>query len=234
MGFNNDGIDVILDRLRKNKDREVLIGGNIGKNKLTPNHEAIRDYEIGFDKLFDYVDFFIVNVSSPNTPHLRELQDKEPLTNLLRHLKNKAHSREKQKPLFLKIAPDLNNQQLTDIAEIVLTTGMDGIVATNTTLSREKLNTAPDEVAAIGEGGLSGKPLAERSTEIIRFMRKQLGEEIPIIGVGGIHSAEDALEKIEAGADLIELYTGFIYEGPALIKSINKTLSKAVELKNKI
>ena len=224
MGFNNDGVEIILERLRKKRSRKVFIAGNIGKNKNTPNKEAINDYEYGFEKLYDYVDFFVVNVSSPNTPHLRELQEKEPLTNLLDHLKKKARSKEKPKPLFLKIAPDLNDNQLSEIAEIVIETGIDGIVATNTTLSRDHLNSSADEIKAIGEGGLSGKPLKTRSTEIIRFMRKQLGDEIPIIGVGGIHSADDALEKFQAGANLIELYTGFIYEGPALVRRINKAL----------
>jgi dihydroorotate dehydrogenase len=227
MGFNNDGVEAILERLRKKRGRKVLIAGNIGKNKNTPNHEALKDYEYGFDKLNDFVDFFVVNVSSPNTPHLRELQEKEPLTNLLRHLKKKAESNEKPKPLFLKIAPDLNDHQLSEIAAIVVETGIDGIVATNTTLSRDQLKSTPDEIKAIGEGGLSGKPLKNRSTEIIRFMRKQLGNDIPIIGVGGIHSAEDALDKIEAGASLIEFYTGFIYEGPVLLKRINKALCDA-------
>ena len=224
MGFNNDGVEVILQRLQKDRGKKVLIGGNIGKNKNTPNDEAMKDYECCFDILYEYVDFFVINVSSPNTPHLRELQEREPLTNLLRHLKMKARSKNDPKPLFLKIAPDLNDQQLSEIAEIVLETGIDGIVATNTTLSRDHLRSTSHKITAIGEGGLSGKPLRERSTEIIRFMRKRLGDEIPIIGVGGIHSADDALEKLQAGASLVELYTGFIYEGPALVKRINKAL----------
>jgi len=227
MGFNNDGVEVILKRLQKNRGKKVLIGGNIGKNKHTPNNEAIKDYEYGFEKLYDYVDFFVVNVSSPNTPHLRELQEKEPLSKLLHHLKKKVQSGGEPKPLFLKIAPDLNEQQLSEIAEIVLETGIDGIVATNTTLSRDHLRSSPQKISAVAEGGLSGKPLRERSTEIIRFMRKRLGDEIPIIGVGGIHSADDALEKLQAGASLIELYTGFIYEGPVLVRRINKALRKA-------
>lgn len=224
MGFNNDGVEIILKKLQKDRGTKVIIGGNIGKNKNTPNNEAIKDYEYGFEKLYDYVDFFVVNVSSPNTPYLRELQEKEPLTKLLQHLKKKAQSKDEPKPLFLKIAPDLNDRQLSEIATIVVETGIDGIVATNTTLSRDHLKSSPDKIKAIGEGGLSGKPLKDRSTEIIRFMRNQLGDKIPIIGVGGIHSAAVALEKLEAGASLIELYTGFIYEGPVLVKEINKAL----------
>jgi dihydroorotate dehydrogenase len=227
MGFNNAGVDIILNRLRKKRSRKVIIGGNIGKNRITPNHEAIRDYETAFEKLYDYVDFFVVNVSSPNTPHLRELQEKEPLTQLLNHLKLKAQEREPSKPLFLKIAPDLNNYQLEDIAEIVRETEIDGIVATNTTLSRDHLKSSLEKIKAAGEGGLSGKPLRERSTEIIHLLRKNLDDDVVIIGVGGIHSANDALEKMKAGADLVELYTGFIYEGPALIQRINKALQEA-------
>jgi len=228
MGFNNDGIDSVLQRL-KNSSSRVLIGGNIGKNKLTPNDKALLDYDAAFERLFDYVDFFVINVSSPNTPHLRELQEREPLKNLLNHLRKKMLLREKTKPIFLKIAPDLDNHQLAEIAEVVLETGVDGVVATNTTLSRENLSTMPSKVNAIGEGGLSGKPLKNRSTEIIRFLRSRLGDQIPIIGVGGIHSAEDALEKFQAGASLVEVYTGFIYEGPVLIKRINKALLRSIQ-----
>lgn len=226
MGFNNEGVDCVLERL-KNRSSKILIGGNIGKNKLTTNEDAPLDYDAAFEKLFNYVDFFVINVSSPNTPHLRELQEREPLKNLLHHLRKKMLSKEKPKPIFLKIAPDLNDHQLAEIAAVILETAVDGVVATNTTLSRENLHTIFPKISAIGEGGLSGKPLKNRSTEIIRFLRSRLGDQIPIIGVGGIHSPEDALEKFQAGASLIEIYTGFIYEGPALIKRINKALLKS-------
>ena len=220
MGFNNGGVKEAVERLKKNKD--VLIGGNIGKNKLTPNENATQDYEICFETLFDYVDYFVVNVSSPNTPNLRALQDKEPLTELLQTLQNKNLAKPKQKPILLKIAPDLTNEQLLDIIDIINQTKIAGVIATNTTLSREGLMS----VNKIEMGGLSGKPLTKRSTEIIRFLSEKSNKSFPIIGVGGIHSAQDAIEKLEAGASLIQLYTGFIYEGPALVKAINKEILK--------
>jgi dihydroorotate dehydrogenase len=218
MGFNNGGVQEAVERLKKNSG--VLIGGNIGKNKLTPNEEATSDYEICFDALYDYVDYFVVNVSSPNTPNLRALQDKEPLTQLLQTLQNKNLAKPKQKPVLLKIAPDLTDEQLLDIIDIVNETKIAGVIATNTTISREGLQSE----AKIEMGGLSGKPLTKRSTEVIRFLSQKSNKSFPIIGVGGIHSAEDALEKLEAGASLIQLYTGFIYEGPALVKAINKAI----------
>jgi len=218
MGFNNGGVQAAVERLKKNKN--VLIGGNIGKNKLTPNEEATSDYEICFDALYDYVDYFVVNVSSPNTPNLRALQDKEPLTQLLQTLQNKNLTKPKQKPILLKIAPDLTDDQLLDIIDIIKETQIAGVIATNTTISREGLQSEnKDEM-----GGLSGKPLTKRSTEVIRFLSQKSNKAFPIIGVGGIHSAEDALEKLDAGASLIQLYTGFIYEGPALIKKINEAI----------
>lgn len=218
MGFNNGGVQEAVQRLKKNEG--VLIGGNIGKNKLTPNEEATSDYEICFEALYDYVDYFVVNVSSPNTPNLRALQDKEPLTQLLQTLQNKNLAKPKQKPVLLKIAPDLTDDQLLDIIDIVNETKIAGVIATNTTISREGLQSE----AKIEMGGLSGKPLTKRSTEVIRFLSQKSNKSFPIIGVGGIHSAEDALEKLEAGASLIQLYTGFIYEGPALVKAINKAI----------
>jgi dihydroorotate dehydrogenase len=218
MGFNNGGVQEAVERLKKNNG--VLIGGNIGKNKLTPNEEATSDYEICFDALYDYVDYFVVNVSSPNTPNLRALQDKEPLTQLLQTLQNKNLAKPKQKPVLLKIAPDLTDDQLLDIIDIVNETKIAGVIATNTTISREGLQSE----AKTEMGGLSGKPLTKRSTEVIRFLSQKSNKSFPIIGVGGIHSAEDALEKLEAGASLIQLYTGFIYEGPALVKAINKAI----------
>jgi len=218
MGFNNGGVQEAVERLKFNAN--VLIGGNIGKNKLTPNELATSDYEICFDALYDYVDFFVVNVSSPNTPNLRELQEKEPLTQLLNSLQNKNLARPKQKPILLKIAPDLTNEQLLDIIDIINTTKISGVIATNTTISREGLQSENK----VETGGLSGKPLTKRATEVIRFLAENSNKSFPIIGVGGIHTVEDALEKLEAGASLIQLYTGFIYEGPSLIKKINKAI----------
>ncbi|MDF2451122.1 MAG: dihydroorotate dehydrogenase [Bacteroidota bacterium] len=225
MGFNNEGVDAAVERLKHRKSK-VIIGGNIGKNKVTANEDAIKDYEYCFNALFNVVDYFVVNVSSPNTPNLRELQDKEPLTHLLNHLQNINHSKPQRKPLLLKIAPDLTNSQLDDIIDIVASTKIDGIVATNTTIAREPLNYSKEEIEAIGMGGLSGKPLTKRSTEVIAYLKTKSKNAFPVIGVGGIHSPEDAIEKLKAGADLIQLYTGFIYEGPGLIKRINKEIVK--------
>lgn len=218
MGFNNGGVFDAVERLKTNK--HVLIGGNIGKNKNTPNEEAISDYMICFDALYGVVDYFVVNVSSPNTPNLRALQDKEPLTHLLQTLQNKNLTKPKQKPILLKIAPDLTDEQLLDIIDIVKETKIAGVIATNTTISREGLQSDNKSEA----GGLSGKPLGKRSTEVIRFLATKSNNAFPIIGVGGIHTPEDALEKLAAGASLVQLYTGFIYEGPKLIKEINKKL----------
>ncbi|TPV33927.1 quinone-dependent dihydroorotate dehydrogenase [Paucihalobacter ruber] len=218
MGFNNEGMDAVVERLKTNSN--VLIGGNIGKNKVTPNDEAENDYKLCFEALFDDVDYFVVNVSSPNTPNLRELQDKEPLTRLLNSLQQLNLTKPKAKPILLKIAPDLTNEQLLDIIDIVKVTGIAGVIATNTTISREGLQS--EDKAEMG--GLSGKPLKLRATEVIRFLHQESKGAFPIIGVGGIHSAEDALEKLKAGASLVQLYTGFVYEGPALIKSINKAI----------
>lgn len=220
MGFNNGGVEEAVARLKQNKG--VLIGGNIGKNKVTPNEDAVDDYKLCFEALFDYVDYFVVNVSSPNTPNLRALQDKEPLTKLLKDLQILNSVKVKQKPILLKIAPDLTNEQLLDIIDIVADTKIDGVIATNTTISREGLQS--ENKTEIG--GLSGKPLTHRSTEVIRFLSKKSNKAFPIIGVGGIHTAKDALDKLEAGASLIQLYTGFIYEGPKLIKEINKAILK--------
>lgn len=220
MGFNNGGVEEAIIRLKKNKG--VLIGGNIGKNKITPNEEAVNDYVICFETLFDYVDYFVVNVSSPNTPNLRELQEKEPLKALLNTLQILNLKKDKPKPILLKIAPDLTNEQLLDIIEIVNETKIAGVIASNTTISRDGLESANKSET----GGLSGKPLTNRSTEVIRFLSEKSNKSFPIIGVGGIHSAKDALEKLDAGASLVQLYTGFIYEGPKLIKKINKALLK--------
>jgi len=223
MGFNNDGVENAVENLKKRKTK-VVIGGNIGKNKVTPNEEATSDYTKSFNALFDYVDYFVVNVSSPNTPNLRALQEKEPLTELLRSLQELNAAKTSRKPILLKIAPDLTNEQLDDIIEIVNDVALDGIIATNTTISREGLKTTDSRIEDIGAGGLSGKPVRSRSTEVIKYLSTKSNKAFPIIGVGGIHSAEDALEKLDAGADLVQLYTGFIYEGPKLIKDINKAI----------
>jgi len=220
MGFNNGGVLEAVERLKNNNG--VLIGGNIGKNKATPNEEAVEDYKICFEALFNHVDYFVVNVSSPNTPNLLALQDKEPLTNLLKDLQITNSKYQNPKPILLKIAPDLTNEQLQDIIDIVAETKIDGVIATNTTISREGLQSENKNET----GGLSGKPLTNRSTEVIRFLAEKSNKAFPIIGVGGIHSVTDALEKLDAGADLIQIYTGFIYEGPKLIKEINKALLK--------
>lgn len=220
MGFNNKGVDYAVEQLKKYKRKEIIIGGNIGKNKLTPNENALDDYLICFDKLFDYVDYFVVNVSSPNTPGLRDLQEKEPLLNILTTLQNQNLGKSKSKPILLKIAPDLTQTQLEDIVEIINSSGIAGIIATNTTISREGLKSNPKLINETG--GLSGVPLQTKSTEIIRYLRKNLHQNIVIIGVGGIDSKEAAKEKLEAGADLLQIYTGFIYQGPELINRIKK------------
>jgi dihydroorotate dehydrogenase len=230
MGFNNEGVLASVERLKK-RNSNIIVGGNIGKNKDTPNEKALDDFVYGFNVLYPYVDYFVVNVSSPNTPGLRDLQEKEPLQKLLTHVKGLTLTQPKQKPVLLKIAPDLTESQLDDIVSIVEITKIDGIIATNTTISRGNLQTSAEEIEKFGNGGLSGKPLASRSTEVIQFLRKKLGPSFPIIGVGGIMSPEDALEKIKAGADLIQIYTGFIYEGPAFAKAIKKKLT--AELSNR-
>lgn len=223
MGFNNEGVENAIARLRRKKT-DVIIGGNIGKNKTTPNDQAVNDYIICFEKLFPYVDYFTVNVSSPNTPGLRDLQDKEPLTNLLSQLQIINNGKNKRKPILLKISPDLSSTQLDDIIEIIRITKIDGIIATNTTINRENLTTNINNINLIGSGGVSGKPLNNRSTEVIRYIAKKSNNSIPIIGVGGIHDKQDAIEKLNAGASLVQLYTGFIYNGPALVKNINKEI----------
>jgi dihydroorotate dehydrogenase len=225
MGFNNEGAEAASQRLKR-RSSDVIVGGNIGKNKSTPNELAQEDYLHCFECLYPYVDYFVVNVSSPNTPHLRELQEKEPLKKLLTEVKALSRKKEKPKPVLLKIAPDLTNDQLNDIVEILKETGTDGVIATNTTLSREGLITSQAKILSIGAGGLSGRPLKKRSNEVIGFLRRKLGPHFPIIGVGGIMSAADAKEKIDAGADLIQIYTGFIYQGPGFVRSILRTLKR--------
>ncbi|MDH3698532.1 MAG: quinone-dependent dihydroorotate dehydrogenase [Flavobacteriaceae bacterium] len=225
MGFNNEGVYAAAERLRK--DHKVLIGGNIGKNKITANEDAVRDYLVCMDVLFPFVDYFVVNVSSPNTPGLRELQQKRPLTLMLNELQrsnlklSQDHSTFK-KPILLKIAPDLNENELLDIISIVEKTGIDGVIATNTTIDRANLKSS--FMLAEQQGGLSGKPLKDKSTEVIRFLAKKSNNAFPIIGVGGIHSAADAIEKLNAGASLVQLWTGFVYEGPSLVRQINEAV----------
>lgn len=224
MGFNNEGAFAAVDRLKKRKS-DVIVGGNIGKNKITLNENAFDDYAKCFEALYDYVDYFVVNVSSPNTPGLRELQEKQPLRKLMLHIIQLSKAKPVYKPVLLKIAPDLTQTQLDDVIDILIQTSTDGVIATNTTISRSDLQTPLSEIEKIGNGGLSGKPLTKRSTEVIKYLRSKLGKSFPIIGVGGIMTPEDAIEKLEAGADLIQLYTGFIYEGPGVVSKINKQIA---------
>ena len=226
MGFNNEGVDAAVARLKKRKTK-VIIGGNIGKNKLTPNAQANDDYIKAFDALYEHVDYFVVNVSSPNTPNLRALQDKEPLTALLKILKDKMAVKPKHKAILLKIAPDLSNAQLDDIIAIVAEVKIEGIIATNTTIDRSMLVSNKAKIEEIGAGGLSGKPVKSRATEVIAYLHKQSNGAFPIVGVGGIYTAEDALEKLNAGASLVQIYTGFIYEGPSMVRKICKGILKA-------
>lgn len=218
MGFNNDGMHKIAARLKKNKN--ILIGGNIGKNKATPNDKAVNDYLLCFNYLFDFVDYFVINVSSPNTPNLRELQNTNFLRVILDSLNKENLKKSKTKPILIKISPDLSKENLLEIVDLAISLKIDGIIATNTTINRDNLTSKNINES----GGLSGKPLANKSNEVIRFISDKSNGKIPIIGVGGIHSAKDAIDKIKAGADLVQIYTGFIYEGPSLIKSINKAL----------
>lgn len=229
MGFNNGGLDAAVERLKNRKNKKLIIGGNIGKNKVTPNESAVEDYKKCFIGLFDYVEYFVVNVSSPNTPNLRSLQEKEPLKNILNQLMELNLNKPNPKPLFLKIAPDLNESQLDDILEIVYSTNIDGLIATNTTIDRDNLKTSEQEIQDIGAGGLSGEPLEQKATDVIRYLRNESlkfdkNKKLNIIGVGGIHDEKSAAEKLEAGADLLQIYTGFIYEGPKLIKRINQSI----------
>lgn len=226
MGFNNGGVLNAIEELKKRKST-VIVGGNIGKNKTTPNESAFEDYNHCFEALYPYVDYFVVNVSSPNTPGLRELQEKEPLKKLLTHVRALSNAKQKPKAVLLKIAPDLTPEQLDDVIDILKETQTEGVIATNTTISRDGLSTTAEKIKEIGPGGLSGRPLTQRSTETIKYLRSQLGPSFPIIGVGGIMNEDDALEKIQAGADLVQLYTGFIYEGPSLIRRINKRLMQS-------
>ena len=228
MGFNNVGAEVAAQKLKRRKTN-IIVGANIGKNKVTSNEDAIRDYEYCFKTLFDYADYFAVNVSSPNTPGLRALQDKDSLTAILNSLQDINLSKQKQKPILLKIAPDLTNEQIDDVVSVVQQTKIQGLVATNTTITREGLSYTPTEIENFGAGGLSGKPLTKRATEVISYINKKLqttNNKPALIGVGGIMNVQDASEKIDAGSDLIQLYSGFIYSGPQLIADINRALIK--------
>lgn len=225
MGFNNDGVDVLINNLKKVKNRRnLIIGGNIGKNKDTPNDQAYEDYLICFKKLYDHVDYFVVNISSPNTPGLRELQDKTPLTKILTVLLMERNERKVKRPVFLKIAPDLTDHQLDDVIQIALGVGIEGIIATNTTISRDNLKESPNTIESIGAGGLSGRPLQVRAGNVLSYIKKRSNDKLILIGVGGIDSPQSAVQRLESGADLIQLYTGFIFQGPGLIKEIKKGL----------
>lgn len=227
MGFNNDGVEVIAERLKKIKSQKIkiIIGGNIGKNKVTPNEDAWKDYEICFKALHPYVDYFVVNVSSPNTPGLRELQEKDSLRKILTHLQNQNLKFEIQKPLLLKIAPDLSQEQIDDVIELALEIRLDGIVAANTTINRDTLSEKSKAKSKnIGAGGLSGLPLKQRSTEVVKYICEKTNEKIPVIASGGIFSGADAKEKINAGASLVQVWTGFVYEGPGIVKNICHSL----------
>ncbi len=219
MGFNNDGVDIVVERLKKLKREKVLIGGNIGKNKDTPNENAVDDYVICFEKLFAYVDYFVVNVSSPNTPGLRDLQDKGPLKNILHTLQQINTRQSNPKPILLKIAPDLTMSQLDDVIEIVEETGIAGLIATNTTLSRENLRTDGETISKIGNGGISGKVLAERSRAVLTYVKTK-SPAMFVISVGGIFDEAEAARRLKDGADLIQIYSGFIYQGPGFLKKI--------------
>jgi dihydroorotate dehydrogenase len=229
MGFNNDGVKVIVERLRKwnegKASSSLIIGGNIGKNKITPNEDAWKDYEICFKELHHYVDYFVVNVSSPNTPGLRELQEKESLRKILRHLQMINNGKAVAKPILLKIAPDLTQEQLDDVTDLALEIKLDGLVATNTTIDREGLE-HDLRIGTLETGGLSGKPLQKRSTDVVKYIYEKTKGEIPIIASGGIFTGADAKEKFGAGASLVQVWTGFIYEGPGIVKNICKHLTK--------
>jgi len=226
MGFNNNGVEALVEELKKGKPKGLIIGGNIGKNKNTPNETAVEDYILSFRALFPFVDYFAVNISSPNTPNLRALQEKEPLTLLLAALQTENQKQLAPKPILLKIAPDLSFGQIDDILEIVHQVRLDGIIATNTTIARTGLQTPASSLQNIGAGGLSGAPLTSTSTAIIRYIHQKTNGNLVIIGVGGISSPRDAIEKIEAGASLIQIYTGLVYEGPTLVKKISRALAR--------
>lgn len=228
MGFNNLGLRHAVEQLKQRgrKGQTVLIGGNLGKNTLTPNAKAVDDYACLFEGMFDWVDYFVVNVSCPNITDLRELQNQESLMEILVRLQGINHKKKNPKPILLKVSPDLNMQQLDEVIDLVEKTKIDGVVAVNTTVTRHLLKTSVSQVQEIGRGGLSGKPLSQRALEVVRYLSEKSGKAFPIIGVGGIFTAEDAIAMLDAGADLVQVYTGFIYEGPFLARRINKALLK--------
>jgi dihydroorotate dehydrogenase len=226
MGFNNGGVNMAVEQLKKRKNTNLIIGGNIGKNTSTLPENVIKDYVINFETLFHHVDYFVVNVSCPNVGSMAKLQDKDFQIELLNQLQAINKSKIKRKPILLKIAPDLNNQQLDEVIEIISETKIDGVIASNTSVHRENLITPKEELDKIGNGGLSGQAVKERSTGVIKYLSEKSNKQFPIIGVGGIHSPEDAIEKIKAGASLVQIYTGFIYEGPKLVKRINQAIIK--------
>jgi dihydroorotate dehydrogenase len=223
MGFNNKGVEYAVNRLKKNNPK-VIIGGNIGKNTSTPNDKAIDDYKTAFKKLYDHVDYLVVNLSCPNIKNLNELQDKKATKEILDELDKIRHTKPQRKPLLLKISPDLQTEDLEDVIDIYFSTGIDGVIATNTTITRKNLKTSDRKIKKIGTGGLSGKPITSKSTEIIHYLSERSDHKIPIVAVGGIMKPEDALEKLEAGATLVQIYTGFIYNGPGFVKKINKEI----------
>ena len=223
MGFNNDGVDKIAARIKSYKGK-IVVGANIGKNKVTPNDRAVDDYLICFKKLREDVDYFVINISSPNTPNLRKLQSKYSLSVILNKIQIENNSQKKLVPIFIKIAPDLSFKEIDDILDISKKYKIDGIIATNTTISRSGLKTK--NLKKIGDGGLSGKPLATKSNSIIKYLRKKSDDKFVIIGVGGVYNVDDVIKKIESGADLIQVYTGWIYEGPSMVKNINSSLLK--------
>jgi len=227
MGFNNEGLETAIQQLKKNKGK-LIIGGNIGKNTQTLPENYTQDYKTCFLGLHPYVDYFVLNVSCPNVGSHAKLNDKEYLIELITACQRLNNEQKVQKPILLKIAPDLNNQQLDEIVELVSETKIDGVIASNTSVNREGLKASAARLQEIGNGGLSGKPIRERSTKVIQYLSEKSNKSFPIIGVGGIHSAEDALEKLNAGADLVQIYTGFIYEGPSLVKKINKAVLKSI------
>lgn len=228
MGFNNDGVVVIAERLKawRTRNEKLIIGGNIGKNKITKNEDAWKDYEICFTALHDYVDYFVVNVSSPNTPGLRALQEKDALRKILENLQMLNIKKDKPKPILLKIAPDLSKAEIDDVVDLALEIKLDGLVATNTTIYRKLPNTSAKVLERLGSGGLSGLPLKNKSTEIIKYIAQKTNGQIPIIASGGIFTGADAKEKINAGAALVQVWTGFIYEGPAIVKRICNELKQ--------
>ena len=231
LGINNDGNILCAERLKKNNS-DVVIGGNIGKNTTTSNEKADTDYIQNFEILHQYVDYFVLNVSCPNVSNFTKLQDVEFLKKLIPQLKKINSTKPKKKPILIKISPDLNQDQLDETIDLILSENLDGIIATNTTTSRNNLKTNKSKIEKIGNGGLSGEPLKNKSTEVIRYISKKTNGNLPIIGVGGIMNPKDALDKIKAGADLIQLYTGFIYEGQSIVKKINQYLSKNHESKH--